>query len=157
MHEPLPPGIHVSIQHEGLLVLGTINNIPFPVSTIIKSAASPLSNQSDDSSQSSKLPESPQYVILLDSGITVKKSYDDLIKAGQDDASPSSSTKNFAALEGIPHFFRHNSRVTMDHKGAFHKGYIHYSQIFGFQFAISRNACYRKIYFTVPLLDFKQN
>ena len=85
IHKLFPPGTRISIQHEYFLVKGTINNIPLPVSTITKSAASSLSNQSDNISQSSELPESPSYVIHLDSGITVKKSYDDLVKACRDD------------------------------------------------------------------------
>ena len=65
--------------------------------------------------------------------------YDDLIKAGQDDASPTFSTNNSAALEVIPHFLCHGSKFTMDHKGELHKGYIYYSPEFGFQFAVRRN------------------
>ena len=38
------------------------------------------------------------YVILLDSGTTVEKSYDDLIQAGRDDDPPSESPRNAAAL-----------------------------------------------------------
>ena len=124
IHEAFPLGTRVSIQHKDFLVQGAINNIPLPVSTIIKYATSPLSNQSDYSSQSSELPESRPYVILLDSSIYVKKSNDDPIKAGMDDVSPPSSTNNAADLEGIPHFLRHDSKLMMDHKGGFHKVYI---------------------------------
>ena len=115
IHDPFLPGTNVSIQYDDSLVRGTINNIPLPVSTIIKYSATPLSNQSDDSSQLSELTESPQYAILRDSGITVEKSYDDLIKYGWDDDSPSSSKNNVCALEVIPHILRHDSKVTMDH------------------------------------------
>ena len=90
---------------------------------------------SDTTSISSELPESPPYVILLDSGITIEKSYDDLIQAGRDDGSPSLSKKKVFALDDIPHILHHDSKVTMYHKGVFHKGYINYSPKFGFQFA----------------------
>ena len=97
------------------------------------------------------------YVIILDSGTTVEKSYDDLIQAGWYDSYPSNSPINVAALEGIPHFLRHDSKVVMDHKGAFHKGYINYSPEFRFHFIFRWNARSRKINFTVPLPDFKQH
>ena len=42
IHEPLPSGTRVSVQHQDLLVQVTINNIPLPVSKIIKYATSPL-------------------------------------------------------------------------------------------------------------------
>ena len=97
------------------------------------------------------------YVILLDYGTTVDKSYDGLIQAGRDDASHSKSPSNAAALDGIPHFLLHDSKVTMDHKGASHKGCINYYPEFGFQFIVRWNAKSRKIDFTVPLPDFKHH
>ena len=99
----------------------------------------------------------PTYVILLYSGITVEKSYDDLIKASRNDVSTYLSANNAPSLEGIPHFLRHNPKVTMDHKGAFHKCYIKYSPKFFFQFVVIRNAHSRKIDFTGPLPDLKNN
>ena len=74
----------------------------------------------------------PPYVILLENGITVKISYDDIIKDSQDDTWTPKSPSNAAALEVIPHFLRHDSKVTMDHKGGFHKGFINYSPENGF-------------------------
>ena len=46
-----------------------------------------------------------------------RKSYDDLIQAGRDDALTSKLTNNATALEGITHFLCNDSKVTMDHKG----------------------------------------
>ena len=83
--------------------------------------------------------------------------YDDLIKAGRDDVYPASYTNNASVLEGTTHFLHNISKFTMDHNGAFHKGYIHYYPEFGFQFAVQWNARYQKIYFTVPLPEFKQD
>ena len=45
----------------------------------------------------------------------------------------------------------------MYQKGAFHKGYIRYSPEFGFHFTVQQNERSQKIYFTVPLRNFKQN
>ena len=107
-------------------------------------------------SQSSELPDSPPYFILLDSVITVKKYYDDLIKAGRDNVSFSLSTNNAAALEVIPHFLCHNYKVTNDHKGSFQKGYIRYYTEFCFLFTFRRNTRDLKMDFTVPLPSFKK-
>ena len=136
IHEPLPPGTRVSIKHDNVLASGTIKNTPIIVSSILKCVASPSTEQSDNGTTSTEPQESPPYVILLDSGITVENSYDNFIQAGQDDASPSKSTRNSAALEGIPHFLCHDSKIMMDHKGALYKGYIKYSPEFGFQFIV---------------------
>ena len=157
IHEPFPPGTCVSIQHNGSLVRGTINNIPLPVSPIIQSDSLLPSNTSDDSSQSSDIPDSSTYVIVLDSGITVKKSYDNLIKLGRNDVSTSQSSENSTTLEVIPDFLPHESKVTMYCKGGFHKVYIHFSPKLWFQFAVRHNLCSRKIYFTILIPDFKQN
>ena len=91
--EPFPPGTRVSIQHDDALAHGTIKNIPIPVSQILKCVASPYTEHSDKYSISSDIQESPPHVILLDSGTTVKKSYDDLIQDSQDDTSPFQVTK----------------------------------------------------------------
>ena len=45
----------------------------------------------------------------------------------------------------------------MDHKGVFHKGFIHYYPEFGFQFSVRRNTRSQKIDLTVSIPDFKQN
>ena len=145
------------IQHNDALARSTIKNIPITVSPILKCATSPSPDQSDEGYISTELPESPLYVILLESGTTVEIYYDNLIHAGWDDASPSKSKNNAVTLEGILQFLRHDSKVTMEHKWSFHKGYINYPPEFVFRFIVRRNARSRKIYFIVPLPDFKQN
>ena len=147
----------MSIQHDDAPARGTIKNIPIPVSPILKCAASPSIEPSDKDSISSDTQGSPPYVILLYSGTTIEKLYDDLIKDSRDDTSPPKSPSNAAALEGIPHFLRHDSKVTMDHKGEFHEGYINYSPESGFQFIFRINERSRKVDFSVPLPDFKQH
>ena len=116
IHEPFPPGTRVYIQHNGSIVRGTINNIPLPVLSIIPSSAFPPSNTSGKSSQSSEITDSPPYVIILDLGITAEQYYDNMIKSGHDDVYPSRSSGNSTDLEGIPHFLRHDSKFTTEHK-----------------------------------------
>ena len=108
IHEPFLPGTCIYIQHNGSLVWGTINNIPLPVSPIIQYDASPPSNTSDNIYQSSNIPDSPPYIILLDSVITVKKSYNYLIKSVRDDVSTSWSSENDTSLEGVTQFLHHD-------------------------------------------------
>ena len=97
--KPFPPGTQVFIQREKAIARGTIKNISIPVSPILKCVESPYPEQSDNGSISTELQESLPHVILLNSGTTVKKSYDGLIQSGQYDASPYKSTNNDAALE----------------------------------------------------------
>ena len=140
------------IQHEDAPARGTINNIPIPVSPILKYVASLSTEPSYKESISSDTQESPPFIILLYYDTTVEKSFDDLIKDSLDDTSPPKSPSNAAALEGILHFLRHDSKVTMDHKGVFHKVQINYSPKSGFQFIVRMNARPRKVYFSVPIL-----
>ena len=82
-------GTRIYTQDNGYLVWGNINNIEFPVSLILQSAALSTSNDSEDNSITSKTPDSTPYAILLESGVTMEQTYDDLIKAGHDDDSTS--------------------------------------------------------------------
>ena len=65
IHEPFPPGTHVSIQHHNTLARGTINNIPIPVSPILITAASPSTEPLEHNSITSDEQKSPPYCILL--------------------------------------------------------------------------------------------
>ena len=98
--------------------------------------ASPVPENLDQESITSDEQTSPPYVILLDNGITVERSYYNLIKDTRDDTSTPKSPSNDAALEVIYLFLRHYSKVTMDRKETFHKGYINYSPKTGFQFIV---------------------
>ena len=147
----------MSIQNNDTPARGIIKNIFIPVSPILRTVASPPTEPLERVSITSDEQKSPPYIILLDSVTTFEISYDDLIKESQDDTSPPKSPSNSVALEGIHHFLRHDSKVTMDHKGKFHKGYINYSPENGVQFIVRRNARSRKVDFSVPLPDFKQH
>ena len=124
INEPFPPGTRVSIQNDNAPDRGTINNIPIPVSPILIYVASPSTEHSYKDSISSDTKYSPPYFILLEYGTTVEKSYDELIQDCWDDTSPSKSPINDIDLEVILHFLRHDYKLTMYHKGVFHKGYI---------------------------------
>ena len=145
----------MSIHYKDIPTRGTIKNIPIPLSPILRTATSPFIENLEHESITSDDQKSPPYVILLENGITVEISYNDLIKDSRDDTSTPKSPSNAAALEVVTHFLFHDSKVTMDHNGEFHKGYINYSPENGFQFIVRRNARSRKVDFSVPLPDFK--
>jgi hypothetical protein len=58
---------------------------------------------------------------------------------------------------GLPAFLSDGSKVTIDHNGAFQKGFLHYSPSAGFHVAIGRNLQSNKIDFTILLPSFRQN
>ena len=55
------------------------------------------------------------------------------------------------------HFLRHNSKVTMDHKGAFHKGFIELTPEGDYNFCVRRNLRSTKVDWSMPLPSFRQN
>ena len=141
--EPFPPGTRVNVEHNGSTVRGTIQNVPLISSSLVQSSAS----SPEDSPT--------KYVIHLDNGTTTEATFEDLTKVGTPTASPNSTTPS--AFEGLPSFLQHNSKITMDHDGAFHKGYLQYTTEGGFCFEVRRNPRSRKVEWTVPLPGFKQN
>ena len=90
----------------------------------------------------------------MGSGITIRQSYDELIKAGREKYSPTPSNNVATTLRVIPNFLWHKYKVTMDHKGDFHKVYIHLSPDLVFQFDVWSNERYRKIDFNFTFPDF---
>ena len=98
IHEPFPPGTCVSIHNNDTPNRGTIKNIPIPVSPVMKTAASPSTETLEQESITSYEQTSPPYVILLDNGATVKRSYEYFIKYSQDDTTTPKSPSNAAAL-----------------------------------------------------------
>ena len=66
----------------------------------------------------------------------MEQRYDELIKTGRGDDYTSPYTDVATAPKVIPHFLLQESKVTIDHKGAIHKGYIQSSLELEFQFAV---------------------
>ena len=126
-------------QAQQLYCLGKINNIPIPLYPILQYKASTPPNTSDDISLSYESSDLMSYTIIIDSRITIEQSYDELIKAGRYENYQTSSNNVATSLEVIPHFLKNNSKLTMDHKGAFNKVYIHFSPKISSQFSVRHN------------------
>ena len=85
-------------------------------------------------------------------------SFEDLIKPGRSDQPSQADAPDPLVFDGMPHFLRAGSKITMDHDGAFHKGYLNYTPEGGFRFEVRRNARSLKTVLEVPLPNlFKQH
>ena len=142
--EPFPPGTRVNINHDNGIVRGTVRqNVPIPFAEIGLPA-----DPSGVTSTTTHL-----YTIHLDTGATVEVTFEDLVPPTT--SSPVEPTDN--AFDGLPHFLSQDAKVTLDHNGAYHKGFLHYSPDAGFQFIVKRNLRSTKVDFVVPLPNLKQN
>ena len=141
--EPFPPGTRVTTTQGDTSIRGTIQNVPFDESIVLSSASSPTSKPF-------------AYTILLDDGTTIDSTFEDLVKVGSTDQPPTDSS-DISIFDGLPYFLHNNSKITMDHNGSFHKGYLQYDKATGFQFVVRRNSRSLKVDWCVPLPDFKQN
>ena len=141
--EPFPPGMHVHVQLSDDLESppqkGTIQNIPLP---------------SDADTTDKPTP----YTIHLDDGTIVEAQFHQLSDPSPT-VSPSNDTQSYtnARISGLPHDLQPNSKVTFDHNGAFHKGYLVCSKDHGFSFEYRRHARATKPEWTVPLPNFILN
>jgi hypothetical protein len=54
----------------------------------------------------------------------------------------------------MPHIFKRNSKVTIDHNGTFHKGFLDHSPEGGFQFIAKRTATAKTVLWLLPLPNF---
>jgi len=140
--EPFPPGTRVTIQQESHPVRGTIANVPMSPSPLVQSSAA-------DSESSS------MYVIHLDNGTTIEMSYEDLVRL--DSPSDLTQTPKAPTFDGLPSFLQQDSKITLDHNGAYHRGYLHYSDQGGFAFVHRKTARSKRIEWSVPLPDLRQN
>ena len=140
--EPFPPGTRVTIQQESQPVRGTIANVPITTSPIVQ----PSTADSEISSV---------YVIHLDNGTTIEMSYEDLVAL--DAPSAPQLSPNAPTFDGLPAFLQQDSKITLDHNGAFHRGYLHYSDQGGFAFVFRKTARSTRIEWSVPLPDLRQN
>ena len=95
------------------------------------------------------------YVIHLDNGTTIELSYEDLVT--RDSPSDPANAPSVPTFDGLPAFLQQDSKITLDHNGAFHRGYLHYSDQGGFAFVHRKTARSKRIEWSVPLPDLRQN
>eukprot|EP00804_Cyclotella_cryptica_P030371 CCRYP_011900-RA/>CCRYP_011900-RA protein AED:0.20 eAED:-0.11 QI:0/0/0/1/1/1/3/0/1923 len=134
-------------------IKGTITNIPTPsTSPLLQTAAHTSDSSLPDSSSLSP----SRYTILLDNGTTTECDFEELAPSEQKQLHPpSSSFPN--PFRSLPSWLQQDSKVTLDCRGAFHKGYLHYCPVQGFLFVVKRTAKSAKIDWTEPLHDLPQH
>jgi hypothetical protein len=120
--------------------------VPLPFSHIGTSSFVTSSDPDSDSKTT--------YTVLLDDGTTTEVPFEALIDPVERSIPAGTDLAN--AYDGLPAFFSEGSKVTIDHNGSFHKGFMHYSPEGGFQVQIKRNLRSTKVDFAVPLPDFRQ-
>ena len=101
----------------------------------------------------------------LDDGTSTEISFEDLMKTSAP-GCPDADSHDPSDFEGIPYWLRPGEKVTLDHDGAYQKGFIHYSPEGdsseggspggGFSFVVMRNARSSKVTLSVPLPHFKR-
>jgi hypothetical protein len=145
--EPFPPGTRISVTVDDKPMRGTIQNVPLPFSNFLPSSTivAPVDGDSAPST----------YTILLDDGTTIERKFEDLLDPTESSEPAASDAVN--PFAGLPSFLSEGSKITVDHNGAFHKGFIHHSPTLGFHVAVKRNLRSNKVDFTVPLPSFRQN
>ena len=148
--EPFPPGTRVNIMVDGVSARGTVQNVPIPVSPLVDtSIVTPEGTIEHD--QDRQL-----YTILLDDNTTKELTYDDLLQPPTS-VPPVDPTSPSTVWAGIPSRYLHqDAKITLEHEGAYHKGYLNYSPESGFEFIVRRNLRSKKIDFKVPLPDFSR-
>jgi hypothetical protein len=131
---------------------GTIANIPLVTHPLLNTASSPIS--SDGTSTSTQ--NESTYVVHMDDGTTLEVDFAELAPPEQQQIhSPSDALPD--PQHSLPVWLRHDSKVNMDARGAYHKGYINYSPEHKFRFVVRKNPCSRKIDWFEPLPDFVQH
>jgi hypothetical protein len=148
--EPFPPGTRITLNQNDKTVHGTIAHVPAPsVSPIIASAVD--STHSSDSADGLPPDSTATYIVHLDDGTTTECDFAKLV--------PSDTTQLTSSSTGVPNTFKslpsslqQDSKVTLDCRGAYHKGYVH-----GFQFVVKRMAWSAKIDWKEPLHDLPQH
>jgi len=100
-------------------------------------------------------PSQSDYTITLNDGKTTTVKFKDLIKEVSP-SNPASATIP-EAFEGLSHFLQLGSKITMDHAGIFHKGFLGYIKGGRYSFNVRRNSRSTKIDWSIPLPQFKKN
>ena len=140
--EPYPPGMRVLIltTPDATPVKGTIQNVPLP-------------------SNESTLDSTTTYTVLLDDGTTQDVQFHQLQDPSEKPTSlpTDPTTYTNTRISGLPHDLQPNCKVTMDHNGAFHKGYLVHDAATGFSFEYRRHPRASKPEWTVPLPNFLLN
>ena len=75
-------------------------------------------------------PSSSTQILSLDNGMAASATSEELLDVGA--VAEASATPTEDTYQGMPHFLRDNSKITMDHEGAFHKGFLRYTKEFFF-------------------------
>jgi hypothetical protein len=145
--EPFPPGTRVFVTNNDTKLKGTIQNVPLPFSHIGTTTFVTSSDPDSDTKTT--------YTVLLDDGTTTEVPFEALVDPIDRSIPQGTSLAN--VYDGLPAFFSEGSKVTIDHNGTFHKGFLHYSPEGGFHVQIKRNLRSTKIDFAVPLPDFRQH
>eukprot|EP00804_Cyclotella_cryptica_P022088 CCRYP_011573-RA/>CCRYP_011573-RA protein AED:0.27 eAED:0.27 QI:0/-1/0/1/-1/1/1/0/654 len=151
--EPFPPGTRVTLLRNNDFIRGTIANVPSPPpSTILRTAA-----HSNSPSSTSSLPDtSPLYTVLLDNGKTTECDFAELAPSEQQQLT-STSYDQPNPFRSLPSWLQQDSKVTLDCRGAFHKGYLHYCPVWGFLCVVKRTAKSAKLEWSEPLTDLPQH
>ena len=143
--EPFPPGSRVFIPSDGDgdPRRGTVQRIPLPYVAL--------------SSTDTATSDHPKYAVHLDDGTTVEATYEQLVLGTVSSDPPESKTvPTTIDSDGMPHFLRPDSKVTLDHNGAYHKGFIQRTPQGGYVFEVRRNVRSPKVDWSLPLPNFKQ-
>eukprot|EP00804_Cyclotella_cryptica_P030273 CCRYP_019237-RA/>CCRYP_019237-RA protein AED:0.06 eAED:0.03 QI:0/0/0/1/0/0/3/0/1322 len=141
--EPFPPGTRVTLVQNDHVIKGTIANVPAPTtSPIVRTAVHP--DPTTDSNFTHPPDISSFYTVHLDDGTNSTQL-----------VSPSLDTPN--PFRSLPSWLQQDSKVTLDCRGAFHKGYLHYCPVQGFLFVTRKTARSAKIDWSEPLHDLPQH
>lgn len=147
--EPFPPGTRVNVLIDGINQRGTIQNIPLPSSPLEDTAVVTPSGHIEPNDENSM-----KYTVLLDNNTTHELTFNDLLTPPAD-SPPVDPSAPSTVWAGIPSRYLHqDAKITLEHDGTYHKGYLNYSPESGFEFLVRRNVRSKKIDFRVPLPNF---
>jgi hypothetical protein len=148
--EPFPPGTRISITQDGKVLKGTISNVPLP----FFSTATPTSLDDTNSTDGQSM---TTYVVQLNNGTTIECDFSTLApQTANLHSDQLTSPASADPFDSMPYILKCNSKITIDHQGAFHKGYLDHTFEGGFVFAYKRAPNAKKPLWTVPLPDFSR-
>ena len=143
--ESFPPGSQVTIESStSPSQRGTVQTIPSLWTSSISSSTDEHNSAADNNMK---------YTILFDDCTSANIPFVDLAKPTSTTAPPSPLTGD--PFDGLPHFLKRGTKVTLDHNGQFCKGYLSHSPVGGFTFDVRQNARSIKVDWQLPLPEFK--